>query len=93
MDPHRQRQPAPREPLWGSTRLLVSVLALVVVLGLVDVMAATRGGGRERQAAPARTSAPAPAPTSSTGPAIVRAASSKARPSTVPNSSASISRR
>jgi hypothetical protein len=83
MDPHRQRQPAAREPLWGSTRLLVSVLALVVVLGLVDVMAATRGGGQERQAAPARTSAPAPAPTSSTRPAIVRTLAAKARPSTL----------
>jgi hypothetical protein len=83
MDPHRQRQPAKREPLWGSTRLLVSVLALVVVLGLVDVMAATRGGGRERQAAPARTSAPAPAPTTSTRPPIVHMVSSKARPSTL----------
>jgi hypothetical protein len=83
MDPHRQRQPASREPLWGSTRLLVSVLALVVLLGLVDVMAATRGGGRERQAAPARTSAPAPAPTTSPALPMVRVASSKARPSTL----------
>ena len=83
MDQQPQRRPAAREPLWGSTRLLLSVLALVVVLGLVDVMAATRGGGQERQAAPARTSAPAPAPTSSTRPAIVRTLAAKARPSTL----------
>jgi len=73
MDPARRRRPPPREPLWGSTRLLVVLVVLVVVLGaLVGVTVSHAKGHRQEQAAPPSTAIPStaarPAPTTSLTP-------------------------
>jgi len=73
MDPNRHRRGTAREPLWGSTRLLVLILILAVTLAVLVGVASTRARSRQPLAAAPSTatrSTPSlPASTTSVAPA------------------------
>jgi hypothetical protein len=73
MDSDRYHRRMDREPLWGSTRLLVCIVVVATMLGVLVGFVSTHGKGQEQAASPTSADASASAvglqaPTTSTAP-------------------------